>query len=302
MLGPVLPDSRRNDLRCRYASGLSADALEGLQIPMGEGVTGWAARHHNPAINARASADFEATGSAQVGQLFHSALAFPLMDGDQLIGVLTAYHVHDQPYTAAHLSLLERLGGQAASVLANSIQFEGMRAASLTDSLTDLPNSRALIGHVDQRLAGPLHGPPSAIIMIDLDNFKIVNDVHGHQIGDLALQTLAGTLRRAIRATDFCARYGGDEFVVALACQDREEAERRAADLQRAVARQHVTLPSGVAVPLSISVGVAMSGEDGATFEGLLEAADRRMYEDKNRRRRAPGASNANIRLAHSAG
>jgi len=297
-----LPDARRNQLRCRYASGLSADTLEGLQIAMGEGVTGWAARHQTAAINARAASDFEAGGATAVGQLFHSALAFPLMDGVQLIGILTAYHIDDQPYTEAHLSLLERLGGQAASVLANSIQFEGMRAASLTDSLTDLPNSRALVGHVDQRLAARAdQAVPSAIIMIDLDHFKAVNDVHGHQVGDLALQTLAGALRRHVRATDFCARYGGDEFVVALSCQDRDEAERRASELQRAVARQHVTSPGGTTIPLGISVGIAMSGEDGLTFESLLEAADRRMYEDKHRRRGGAAVAGPTIRLAHSA-
>ncbi|MDH4066649.1 MAG: GGDEF domain-containing protein, partial [Acidobacteriota bacterium] len=114
----------------------------------------------------------------------------------------------------------------------------------------------------------------------------------------------AGTLRRHIRATDFCARYGGDEFVVALSCQDRAEAERRAVDLQRAVARRQVTTPGGATIPLSISVGVSVSGEDGETFETLLEAADRRMYEDKHRRRSgvmvAAGAGTS-IRLAHSA-
>jgi diguanylate cyclase (GGDEF)-like protein/putative nucleotidyltransferase with HDIG domain len=295
-----LPDSRRDTVRCRYASGLSADSLEGLTIPAGDGVTGWAARHLTAAINARALSDFDAAGAPQTGSLFQSALAFPLIDNDALVGILTAYHVDLQPYTDAHLRLLERLGGQAASVLANSIQFEGMRAASLTDSLTDLPNSRALVGHLDQRLATTREqAVPSALIMIDLDDFKEINDVHGHQVGDLVLQAVASTLRRQVRTTDFCARYGGDEFVVALACQDRSEAERRAADLQRAVARQSVTAPDGTVLTLNISVGVALSDEDGQTFESLLEAADRRMYEDKYKRKVLQRPQT--IRLAHSA-
>jgi diguanylate cyclase (GGDEF)-like protein len=175
-----------------------------------------------------------------------------------------------------------------------------MRAASLTDSLTDLPNSRALVGHLDQRLATTREqAVPSALIMIDLDDFKEINDVHGHQVGDLVLQAVASTLRRQVRTTDFCARYGGDEFVVALACQDRSEAERRAADLQRAVARQSVTAPDGTVLTLNISVGVALSDEDGQTFESLLEAADRRMYEDKYKRKVLQRPQT--IRLAHSA-
>ncbi|HTM31530.1 MAG TPA: diguanylate cyclase [Vicinamibacterales bacterium] len=298
-----LPDLRQDVVRCRYAAGLSADSLEGICIPSGDGVTGWAARHHTAAVNARSSADFDAAGTPNTGTLFQSALAFPLMDNDRLVGILTAYHVDPQPYTDAHLRLLERLGGQAALVLANSIQFEGMRAASLTDSLTDLPNSRALVGHLDQRLARATEqSVPSALIMIDLDDFKEINDVHGHQVGDVCLQTLAGALRRHVRSTDFCARYGGDEFVVSLACQDRAEAERRASDLQRAVSRQRITAPDGSAIALSISVGVAMSGEDGQTFEALLEAADRRMYSDKYQRKLgARPREMSSIRLARSA-
>jgi diguanylate cyclase (GGDEF)-like protein/putative nucleotidyltransferase with HDIG domain len=299
-----LPEPQQDAVRCRYAAGLSADSLEGLTIPAGDGVTGWAARHQAAAINARSSADFDAAGTPNTGALFRSALAFPLIDNERLVGILTAYHIDPQPYTDAHLRLLERLGGQAASVLANSIQFEGMRAASLTDSLTDLPNSRALVGHLDQRLAhASEEAVPSALIMIDLDDFKEINDVHGHQVGDLCLQTLASTLRRHVRATDFCARYGGDEFVVALACQDRPEAERRATDLQRAVSRQRITAPNGSAITLSISVGVAISGEDGLTFEALLEAADRRMYGDKYRRKVGPRPRElSSIRLARPAG
>jgi diguanylate cyclase (GGDEF)-like protein len=298
-----VPDGVQDAVRCRYAAGLSAGGLVGLSINVGEGVTGWTARHQSGVINARAATDFEAAGAPQVGSLFESALACPLVDGDQQIAILTAYHVDEQPFTEAHLRLLERLGSQVASVLANSMQFERLRAASLTDSLTDLPNSRALIGHIDQRLAALTEGAvPSAIIMIDLDDFKTINDEHGHQTGDLALQTLASTLRGQVRASDFCARYGGDEFIVALACQDRAEAGRRAADLQRAVARQTLAGPDGTPLSMSISVGVAMSGEDGQTFEALLEAADRRMYEDKHGRWLAPRrtASTANIRLARA--
>ncbi|MCC7125070.1 MAG: diguanylate cyclase [Acidobacteria bacterium] len=297
-----VPDGARVTLQCRFASGLSADAVEGLFVPMGEGATGWAARHATPAVNARAASDFESAGAKSAGSHFQSALAFPLVENDELVGILTAYHVDHQPYTDAHVRLLERLGLQAASVISNSIQFEGMRAASLTDALTDLPNSRALVGHVDQRLASTAEQPvPSALIMIDLDDFKSINDVHGHQVGDLALQTLATTLRRQIRAADFCARYGGDEFVIALACQDRAEATRRAQDLQRAVARQQVPAPDGSLLTLSISVGVAMSGEDGDTFEALLDAADRRMYEDKfSRKPLRHRATTASVPLAQS--
>ena len=139
-----------------------------------------------------------------------------------------------------------------------------MRAASLTDSLTDLPNSRALVAHLDQRLRrAPTEPVPSALIMIDLDDFKAINDVHGHQVGDLCAADAGQPLRRQVRASDFCARYGGDEFVVVLAVPGprRGRASRRGPAARRGASAR--TAPDGAALALSISVGVAMSGEDG---------------------------------------
>jgi diguanylate cyclase len=135
-----------------------------------------------------------------------------------------------------------------------------------------------------------------------VDDFKAINDVHGHNGGDRALQEVAGALRRHIRASDFCARYGGDEFVVAMSCLDLDEANRRARDLQRAVGRLRVPMPNGESISVGISVGVAVSPEDGATFDELLAAADRRMYENKQQGRRSPvtvTATPSGIRLAH---
>ena len=136
--------------------------------------------------------------------------------------------------------------------------------------------------------------------MIDLDHFKTINDQHGHHVGDRALQAVASTLRRQVRASDFCARYGGDEFVVAISCPDRGEAERRAHDLQRAVSRLKVDTPSGTPLSVAISVGVAISPEDGGSFDELLMAADRRMYENKQQRRTVRATGGSQIRLAHS--
>jgi diguanylate cyclase (GGDEF)-like protein/putative nucleotidyltransferase with HDIG domain len=298
-----LPEGTREALRCRLAGGLSAHELEGLRIPSGEGVTGWAARHLTAAINARASSDFEAAGAPHAGTHFQAALAYPLTEDGQLVGILTAYHVDASPYTDAHRRLLDRVCGQVASVLRNALLFERMRAASLTDSLTDLPNSRALVGHVGERLApGAEPATPSALIMMDVDAFKAINDAHGHHGGDRALQEVASVLRRHIRSSDFCARYGGDEFVVAMSCVDRDEATRRALDLQRAVGRLRVPMPTGEPISVAVSVGVAVSPDDGVTFDELLAAADRRMYENKQHGRRSPVialSAPTGIRLAH---
>ena len=131
-------------------------------------------------------------------------------------------------------------------MLRNAITFERMRATAVTDPLTGLPNSRALADFFQKLVADPAcEGASNALIMIDLDDFKAVNDGHGHQAGDAALTAVATALRSHIRGSDFCARYGGDEFVSVLAGCDRAEAEHRARRLQHAVSR--VQLPAGTA-------------------------------------------------------
>jgi diguanylate cyclase (GGDEF)-like protein len=281
-----LHDENEDVLRCRFATGLAADVIHEMMLPSGEGTTGWVARHRTPVLNGRAAADFEAAAAVAAGRPFQSALSYPLIDGDTLVGILTAYHVDAAPYCEAHRHVLDHVSSQAASVLRNTLAFERMRDVSLTDPLTELPNARALAAFLRERFTDAPHDiAPSALIMIDLDDFKAVNDRHGHQIGDAALQGVATAIRAHVRQSDFCARYGGDEFVIVLAGCDRLEGERRARELQDAVSRLGVATHSGNAVRLGISIGVAMFPEEAATIPMLIAAADRRMYGDKATRR-----------------
>lgn len=141
--------------------------------------------------------------------------------------------------------------------------------------------------------------------MIDLDGFKAINDKHGHQIGDLILRQVATAIRENIRHSDFCARYAGDEFVVVLSRCRRDEADARAFQVQSAIDAMITEARPGLQLRAAISIGVAVSPEDGESYEELLAAADRRMYEDKQRRRRsaegAPSLSTPSIRLVRSA-
>ena len=281
-----LYDADRELLECRFATGIDAGVVERLRIRAGEGPSGWAARHRAAAINARAAADFEAAGMADKCRVFTSALAFPLVEGDTLVGTITIYHVDANPYREEHRRLLDRVCSQVASVIRNSMLFEQMHQVSLTDPLTDLPNSRALFAHLHDRLAGRTLRPDvRALLMIDIDGFKAFNDEYGHQVGDLALQHIASAIRRNVRHSDFCARYAGDEFVVVLSNCEREEAAQRARQLQQAVNGMQIEPRPGLQLNPAISIGVAVSPEDGDSYEALFAAADRRMYEDKQRRR-----------------
>jgi diguanylate cyclase (GGDEF)-like protein len=118
-----------------------------------------------------------------------------------------------------------------------------------------------------------------AVMVVDLDNLKALNDRYGHQAGSVAIQTVANVLRNVVRATDTVARYGGDEFVVILRQADRGGAQIVANRVRSILSEEQ--LPHAPDHPLGVSIGIAVSGEDGATAEELLAAADQAMYSDK---------------------
>ena len=146
------------------------------------------------------------------------------------------YHTEPSVYTDDHRRLLDRISEQAAAVIYNSIVFEQTQEDSLTDPLTGLPNTRFMFMHLTRELARAdrLKSEVSLLVM-DLDNFKDINDTYGHHVGDRALREVAGVLRTAIRPYDICVRYAGDEFIVVLSGCGGEEAERKRLELQRAV-------------------------------------------------------------------
>lgn len=122
-----------------------------------------------------------------------------------------------------------------------------------------------------------------AVALVDLDDLKVVNDRHGHQTGSAAIQVVANALRRVIRTSDCVARFGGDEFVLILKDADRGGAQVVVNRLRQLLAAEG--LPGAQEEALSVSVGIAIFGEDGTTSEELLEAADNAMYADKRARK-----------------
>jgi two-component system CheB/CheR fusion protein len=153
------------------------------------------------------------------------------------------------------------------------------------DAITQLPDR----GRFEQQLqllwsqSRPPQRRPLAVLFLDLDNFKLINDRWGHQVGDEALRQVAHRLRAALRTDDFLARYGGDEFVALLAGWHRPE------DLRPVVQRLHTALSSPLrlsdqSVLVTASIGIAYSTDDHGSADMLLRAADRAMYASKNAR------------------
>lgn len=271
-------------LHCRFATGTDAELLQQVIVRSGQGVVGWVARNRRPLLNARPRADFEAMGSSAPTEL-QSAVVCPLMYAGRLIGTLALYHTDSGFYHEDHSRLLDRICEQAAAVIHNAVVFEQTQEDSLTDPLTGLPNTRSLFQHLTRELAraGRLQSEVS-LVVLDLDDFKEINDTYGHRVGDWALREVGKVLRAAIRTYDMCVRYAGDEFVVVLSECGSQQAETKRVELQQAVGRLALDLEAG-RVPLAISAGAAVFPHDGTTYEALIAQADRRMYSDKHARK-----------------
>jgi diguanylate cyclase (GGDEF)-like protein len=255
-------------------------------LSVGQGLSGRVARSRRSIINGDPRVSFAAAGIPEPTVL-NAALVCPLYFEDKFLGCLALYHVTPDYYAEDHRRLLERVSEQAGAVINNSILFEQTQEDSLTDPLTGLPNRRSLFVHLSRELsrAGRLHSDVALIVM-DVDGFKAINDTYGHNVGDAALRVIAETLQQGLRPYDLCVRYAGDEFIIVLTGCSREMAEAKRLELQAHLSTLEVVGRPGRAVRPAVSAGVAVYPHDGETYETLLAAADQRMYRDKAERRR----------------
>jgi diguanylate cyclase (GGDEF)-like protein/putative nucleotidyltransferase with HDIG domain len=272
-------------LRCRYAAGVDAPRLLDKTLTVGQGLSGRVARSRRSIINGDPRVSFAAAGIPEPTVL-NAALVCPLYFEDKFLGCLALYHTTPGYYAEDHRRLLERVGEQAGAVIHNSIVFEQTQEDSLTDPLTGLPNRRSMFVHLSRELsrAGRLRSDVALIVM-DVDGFKAINDTYGHNVGDAALRAIAEALQRGLRPYDLCVRYAGDEFIIVLTGCSREMAEAKKRELQEQLAGIELVVRPGRSIRSTVSAGVAVYPHDGETYETLLAAADQRMYRDKAGRR-----------------
>jgi diguanylate cyclase (GGDEF)-like protein/putative nucleotidyltransferase with HDIG domain len=275
-------------VRCRYAAGVNEDDLRELVLAEGQGLAGWVIRNRRTLVNGRPAADFEAAELPVPATELKSALVCPLISSERVVGAIALYHVDQKYYSEEHRRLLDRISEQTAAAIANSIVFEQTREDSLRDALTGLPNTRYMFTHLTRELARAQRlGTEVAILVLDLDDFKRINDTYGHQTGDRALQEVSRALRETVRHYDVCARYAGDEFIIVLPGCGAEEAEAKRVELQNAVSDISLEVAPDQPVQVSMSAGAAVFPSDGETYEILLATADGRMYRDKKTRKPA---------------
>jgi len=289
----LLREENSTDFIISRAVGLAEDVRRQVRIREGEGVAGRVAQTKLPML-VRAGAIKEPSrgdaanghgGQASPGRYrTQSFVSVPIIVDDELRGVLNVADPLDGgSFEETDLSTLEVLASHMGACLVQREQDGALERLADTDPVTWLYNRR----HFDRRLEAEANRAMRAehmlaLLMIDVDRFKSINDRYGHRTGDQLLRAVATAIKQAVRLYDVPTRYGGDEFAVILPEADTEAASRvarRILERLAAVALPEVLAKAGEVITLSI--GVATYPRPSTDASGLVEAADTAMYRAK---------------------
>jgi diguanylate cyclase (GGDEF)-like protein len=207
-------------------------------------------------------------------------IGLPLLVDGAATGVLWVNFGQPRRLSSEEMALLTTLAAQASTALRNANLYVEARRLADRDPLTSLVNYRTLQERLRQGMATARRtGEPLSIVMVDLNDFKQVNDRLGHLAGDALLRRVASALAAACRESDTVGRYGGDEFLLLLPHTDAAGAQA----LVGRVREQLTTLPheAGMVAPMTLSAGTATFPSEATETEALIALADRRLYASK---------------------
>ncbi len=215
-----------------------------------------------------------------------SIIGIPLKMGEKVVGVMNLSRSKTGGFSTTELRLLNMLANQAAVAISNASLHQSVSKKAYTDTITGLANRRALDEHLEAEIINARRTNSSfAVIMMDLDGFKSVNDTYGHEIGDQVLRAIFNVIAYGIRSSDFIARYGGDELTLILAKSDMQAAKLVTEKILENVAKFSYRTPNGNVIKLGISGGIAIYPKHGRSGPELLRAADAALYDAKKHNR-----------------
>jgi diguanylate cyclase (GGDEF)-like protein len=280
-----------------YVTGDSFRLFSALEIPVGEGLSGWVARHARPIVNGNPSVEPAYLGDASRQTALRSALAVPLEGSTTIIGVVTLYHSSQDAFSKDHLRILMAASSKLALSIENALKFRQMERAATADDLSGLPNTKSLFVHLDGELARARRtGQPLALLVCDVDGLKRVGELYGQAAMETLVREVAHAIRSTCREYDYAARIGGGEFVLVLPGLKPDGVRAVVRRLDQVV-REITGASSWQDCPLAVDFGEAFCPDDGVDAEELLAEADRRLYKARNwNRTETPKADPAGVR------
>jgi diguanylate cyclase (GGDEF)-like protein/putative nucleotidyltransferase with HDIG domain len=275
-------DEMKGYASARHVVGKHVQKLSSRNIALGEGVTGFALANRSSVNQLHPSLDFIDI-NPDAGIKYRSMAALPLFKDDNLLGALSVYSSELEQYSDDHMRLLETVTRLASDALGNAMQHAAAESNALTDSLTGLPNARYLSLRFDEEAARARRTDRAfQVVMLDLDEFKHVNDSFGHKAGDKMLREVAHIIEGQLREYDFLARYGGDEFVAIVQEVVGSQVDELCHRIENAVSKFTLMVGRNRYARVGISIGTATFGIDGETLDQLVVAADEKMYGMKS--------------------
>jgi len=210
-----------------------------------------------------------------------SILGIPLLLRNKVLGAMFVEESRPNAYNQDQIRLVETIANQATIVMDNARLFEQVQQMAITDSLTGVFNRRYFFSHSEKELARAVrYGSDLALIMLDIDHFKLINDHFGHVIGDQTLIMMAQACASQLRKMDILCRFGGEEFVVLLPETSQSKARVAAERIRKAISGQHLATEQGE-VRITVSIGVAGLENKDESLTDLINKADKALYQAK---------------------
>ena len=253
----------------------SRKGAAGRHIGLSEGMIGQAARSGQVAIVREASAS---TLKLVLPESV-SSIALPVVYGEHVLGILYVESSQPCDFPEQEVLLLRTLADLFAGALHNALTFQKAQEQAITDGLTGVKTHRFLMEALSTEWKRSTRANrPFALVLMDLDRFKFVNDFYGHLEGDVVLQRVGHILEQNCRRSDVVARYGGDEFVVLMAETTVEQARQLASKLRAWIASDRLLRDKNI----TASFGIAGFPVHGSTPQELIQVADSSMYLSKH--------------------
>ncbi len=276
----LLKDDETGDLTFKLVVGPSSEKLLGTQVPKGEGIAGWIAENGQAVLveDVRGDPRFSDKYDMLTGFRTESIIGVPLKESDKVIGVIELINrLNHEPFTPADLKLLSTIANYAAIAIEKVYYLSALKNLAYIDPLTGVFNRRRFEKQLQEDIdRSKRYGYDLSLLLIDIDDFKSINDSFGHAAGDQVLQTLAAVLKRSVRKTDIVARIGGDEFIILLPHTKLDQAENARQRILKELAKENRLSNSP---QLEITIGLKSGSSKG--ISDLLFESDVDLYRQK---------------------